>query len=624
MDQDLRDALSAAIQAASDGGAVLRQDFLKPGGPSGAGSHAAADLAAEHVIRRRLLAATPECGYLCEETGRGGAASAEYVWLVDPNDGTASYLQGYRGSAVSIALLRGGTPVLGVVYAFAAPDNQGDLFAWAEGCGPLRRNGVPVTRAPWQTHLTDQTTVIVSQAADHATAANLACVAPGRYRAEPSIAYRLALAAAGDGEAGASLNGARDWDYAGGHALLRAVDGELVDDRGRPITYTKDGQSSAARCFGGAPRVVSELSRRPWQSVFTPADDAPAPYDLCWPQRGWSVADAGRLERAQGCLLGQLAGDALGSMVEFMGAARIQRERPEGLRQIGPSPVFNTLAGQPTDDSELALILARTLLHQRAFVEDEVAAAYAYWLRSGPFDVGGTIGTATRAMLDAQRQPGASLVEAAHAAANQGSAANGALMRQSPLAIWGHALAPEALAGYVRADTRLTHPNPVCQDASAAFIVALAAVIREGLTAEEAYERARAWDHAHGSSPSVTAALAAARREPPRYEQRQGHVLIALRNAFYQALHCTSLEDGVIATVLSGGDTDTNAAIAGALLGALHGARGVPAQWWQSLLTCRPQHGAAGVRTPRPRAFWPVDAPRLAEYLVVAGGRVPA
>src|SRR3989304_4364715 len=47
---------------------------------------------------------------------------------------------GRGGSAVSIGLLAGGTPRLGVVFAFAHPDDAGDLFAWAEGCGPLRRN----------------------------------------------------------------------------------------------------------------------------------------------------------------------------------------------------------------------------------------------------------------------------------------------------------------------------------------------------------------------------------------------------------------------------------------------------------------------------------------------------
>jgi ADP-ribosylglycohydrolase len=344
------------------------------------------------------------------------------------------------------------------------------------------------------------------------------------------------------------------------------------------------------------------------------------PYTLCWPSPGQTIGDDSLLERAQGCLLGQLAGDALGSMVEFQSASAIRAHYPQGLREIGSSPIFHTLAGQPTDDSELALVLARTLLRDQAFADDNVAAAYGYWRQSDPFDIGGTIGKATEAILDAQAR-GQDPAQAARREANSASEANGALMRQSPLAIWGYALDAGALDACVRADTTLTHPNRVCQDASAAFIVALAAVIREGLDAQAAYARACAWDQQHGASPTVRRALAAARHAPPAYEHNQGHVLIALQNAFYQALHAATLEDGVVATVMGGGDTDTNAAIAGALLGALQGARAVPTQWQRMVLTCRPRQGAPGVQQPRPPVFWPIDALQVAEQLLVAGVR---
>jgi ADP-ribosylglycohydrolase len=145
----------------------------------------------------------------------------------------------------------------------------------------------------------------------------------------------------------------------------------------------------------------------------------------------------GIVGRAQGCLLGQLAGDALGSMVEFQTAAAIRRRYPHGLRVIGPSPVHGTIAGQPTDDSELALLLARTLVANGTFDDEQVANVYADWLESDPFDVGITIGQATQAMTAARRR-GQSLSAAARAAANATSEANGALMRQCPLAILGY------------------------------------------------------------------------------------------------------------------------------------------------------------------------------------------
>lgn len=69
-------------------------------------------------------------------------------------------------------------------------------------------------------------------------------------------------------------------------------------------------------------------------------------------------------------------------------------------------------------------------------------------------------------------------------------------------------------------------------------------------------------------------------------------------------------------TVMRGGDTDTNAAICGALLGAVHGRNALPKQWIDTLLGCRPEAGRPGVRHPRPEILWPADALQLAARLV--------
>ncbi|MFW6136531.1 MAG: ADP-ribosylglycohydrolase family protein [Candidatus Aminicenantaceae bacterium] len=52
------------------------------------------------------------------------------------------------------------------------------------------------------------------------------------------------------------------------------------------------------------------------------------------------------LERAQGCLLGQLAGDALGSLVEFQTPVQIRREYPNGVRELADGVTWNTIAGK--------------------------------------------------------------------------------------------------------------------------------------------------------------------------------------------------------------------------------------------------------------------------------------
>src|SRR5262249_9131334 len=133
--------LHVALEAAHAAAAILRAECARPEGPRGPRGKCPADEEAEHVIRERLLAAHPAWGYRGEETGFQAPASGEtHIWLVDPNDGTEAMQDGFRGHTVSIGLLRAGEPVLGVVYAVDAPDDAGDLFAWAEGCGPLQRN----------------------------------------------------------------------------------------------------------------------------------------------------------------------------------------------------------------------------------------------------------------------------------------------------------------------------------------------------------------------------------------------------------------------------------------------------------------------------------------------------
>jgi ADP-ribosylglycohydrolase/fructose-1,6-bisphosphatase/inositol monophosphatase family enzyme len=587
--------LEAALAAAREAGALLRQEFHRPGGPRGTRHHADADTEAERVIHARLNAAFPEFGYYGEELGamnppRDGTPS----WLVDPNDGTSAFTAGYRGAAVSIGLVHNGLPVLGVVFAYAAPDDSGDLFTWAEGCGPVQRNGRPVDRR-WPEELSAGRTVLLAHPADRKPVANARTVQPMRFRGLPSIAYRLALGAAGEADATVSILFPNDWDYAAGHALLRGAGGDLYNNSARPVRYSNTGRGfNKGSIFAGALGIVSHLARRDWNSLLErPAEGDP----FCRPPNpGENISDAGLLSRAQGCLLGQFAGDSLGSLVEFQSPPEIASKYPGGVRLLADGGPFDTIAGQPTDDSEMALALARMIVHEEIYVSESALRAYRNWHDSHPFDIGST----TRAGLEGRP--------------NRRSEANGALMRVSPLGIASARLEPGRGAAWARDDARLTHPNPVCADANGAFVAALARAIGMGEEPEQIYEAALR----EAGEPAVQRALASAKEGPPAdYLSRQGWVLIALQNAFYQLLHASSLEAGVVDTVMRGGDTDTNAAIAGALLGAVHGRQAIPAQWMDRVLTCRPVEGLAGVARPRPAKYWPIDALYLAERLLL-------
>ena len=197
------------------------------------------------------------------------------------------------------------------------------------------------------------------------------------------------------------------------------------------------------------------------------------------------------------------------------------------------------------------------------------------------------------------------------------SQANGGLMRVSPIGIFA-AGAPEKAAELAAKDARLTHPHPVCVAANAAYAAAIAAGI-QGAAPEAMW--ATAHDHAGDSTGSqlLRQRLVAARSSAPEdFQHQMGWVLTAFQNAFYWLLRGANLADAVIETVGKGGDTDTNAAVCGALLGAAQGRDAVPLQWRNAILTCRPVR-AKDVRHPRPKTYWPDDALELAEALVSAG-----
>ncbi|KJF16160.1 ADP-ribosylglycohydrolase family protein [Acidithrix ferrooxidans] len=306
-----------------------------------------------------------------------------------------------------------------------------------------------------------------------------------------------------------------------------------------------------------------------------------------------------QLDRAQGCLLGQLAGDALGSLVEFQSPEEIRRRYPDGLRELSDGGTWNTIAGQPTDDSEMALLLAQMLLERGTYDSNAAFNAYKFWLDSDPFDCGMTTSSGLRGYP------------------NSASQANGAMMRISPLGIFGANHSLDTVREWAEQDAALTHPNPVCLQANSLFTMAIAHAISTGCDGETLYRKIKKWAHEQVVDPSLMDVIQGATEGPPSdYVHQQGWVLIAFGNALWQLLNAPTFEEGVVDTVMRGGDTDTNAAICGALLGAVYGIDAIPSQWVDSVLNCRPKVGSPGVHRPRPECFWPVDALEIASRLV--------
>jgi ADP-ribosylglycohydrolase/fructose-1,6-bisphosphatase/inositol monophosphatase family enzyme len=616
---DYSEQLAAAIAAAWDAGSILREGLHRP-------EDSTLVTAAEAVLRRRLQEATP-WGYVCGDTRIAGA-DATHTWLVTPDDGARRNGGFTRGQAVVIAAVRDDEPVLAVVNCYAYPDHTGDLIAWAENEGALeypshaggvwfRRNDRPVDAAVVDIPLDapavtfdDRLIVTMPPEADdhpHATGQRLA---PARFITLRSPAYRAALVALGESvAAGWTQDESNPATEAAIRALMKAAGGVI-------------GTRNLITFCGGA-MAVAALDRRPWTEPPPPAPPDPGP-PLVRPSRysaarltGRVIDDPGILSRAQGCLLGQAAGDALGGLVEFEDKETIHRRYPHGCRDLRDGGTWNNLAGQPTDDTELALLLARSIVHAGRYDRDIVLQAYIdWWTDPRTFDRGGTIGRALSAAAKASSY--SDRLAQIDLSANRQSQANGSLMRISPLGIYA-AGTPDHAAEMALHESRLTHPHPVCGQSCAVYAAAIAHAIGTGCGPHGAYEEALRQAGRLDVDISVREALIRAHSTPPAdYYTNQGWVLLALQNAFYQLLNAATLEEGIVATVMSGGDTDTTGAIAGALLGAVHGRRAIPPRWVRTILCCR-THAGSPTDHKRAREYWPCDVLELAELLLLAG-----
>ena len=137
MSQALHPMLNIAVKAARAAGAVINRaaldlEVIKVGSKGPNDFVSEVDRRAEEVIIRILLEAYPGHGILAEESGREhGARDSEYVWIIDPLDGTTNFLHGFPVYAVSIALAHRGVVQQAVVY----DPTRNDLFFSSKGRG---------------------------------------------------------------------------------------------------------------------------------------------------------------------------------------------------------------------------------------------------------------------------------------------------------------------------------------------------------------------------------------------------------------------------------------------------------------------------------------------------------
>jgi myo-inositol-1(or 4)-monophosphatase len=190
-----------------------------------------ADIAVDQFLRERLSGATPGYGWLSEETEDDPARlGAEHVWIVDPIDGTRSYLAGQSDWVVSVALAAAGRPTLGALFAPVTDE----LFLATAG-GGLTLNGAAVAANPGS-DFDAAKAAGPKRYVEWLSGLNATVVAMPRIG---SLALRLARVAHGALDIAFAGGNSHDWDLAAADLLVHEAGGAMTTLDGRLLTYNR-------------------------------------------------------------------------------------------------------------------------------------------------------------------------------------------------------------------------------------------------------------------------------------------------------------------------------------------------------------------------------------------------
>ncbi|MGW2424330.1 ADP-ribosylglycohydrolase family protein [Streptomyces sp. NPDC001709] len=281
-----------------------------------------------------------------------------------------------------------------------------------------------------------------------------------------------------------------------------------------------------------------------------------------------------RIQRAAGAVIGSAVGDALGGPFEFgaPGAFSARFPVPGAGGEMSGGGGWDP--GEATDDTQMAVLVAESLLERGGLDLPDIFARFQRWAASEPKD----IGLQTEDVLTSGMPW--DLAAAIHFQLNQRAAGNGSLMRASTSAVHFAHAGREATMEAARRIAALTHGDRAAWEGTAIFHE----LIR--VTFEDADPLTALPDilaRVHSDHRARYATVLAPGWHPDQATEFNGAVWPCLGSAVWALRTTTSFEDALRAAIDLGGDTDTVAAVTGGLAGAYYGLGAIPARWTRPL-----------------------------------------
>ncbi|HUG42333.1 MAG TPA: 3'(2'),5'-bisphosphate nucleotidase CysQ [Longimicrobiales bacterium] len=234
------DDLQLALSAVREAGRVVMESFrtvqeVRHKSPDQPVTQA--DLQADALLAERLLSARPDYGWLSEETvDRPDRLSRSRVWVVDPIDGTRSFIAGYAEFGISVGLIEDAAPVLGVILNPA----REEMFWAVRGGGAFLRcgAGAELRLRMSEPAPDDRPSLLASRSEIRRGEFHL--LEEGHEILElGSTAYKMAGVAAGHGHAFLSRGPKSEWDVAAGVLIVEEAGGVATDLDGRVLVFNR-------------------------------------------------------------------------------------------------------------------------------------------------------------------------------------------------------------------------------------------------------------------------------------------------------------------------------------------------------------------------------------------------